>query len=138
MFTTSTVVLVIVVFLAYAGPVVAQQRQLEACLIDAIREAESGSKIKITSSWDRASALGEFSPRSAGTPDGVFCGHAIGATGARFTMCVDHENPYTDNARKILWSLILTARGDASSVDKSCGEVTMPAQARRTPAKTDH
>jgi hypothetical protein len=136
MFTTSAL-RVIVVFLVYVAPVAAQQRQLEACLIDAIRTVETSAKIKIMSSWDRSSALGEFSARSAGTPDGVFCGHAISVTGARFTMCVNQENLYTDNARKVLWSLILTARGDASSVDKSCGEVTMPAEARRTPAKTN-
>jgi hypothetical protein len=137
MFTTFTV-RVIVVFLVYVAPVVAQQPQLEACLIDAIRGVESSSRIKIMSSWDRTSPLNDFSPRSAGTPDGVFCGHAVSATGARFTVCLDHSNPYTDNARKVVWSLLLTARADASSVDKSCGVATMPAQAWRTPAKTDH
>jgi hypothetical protein len=125
-------------FLLCAAPSLAQQHQLEKCLSDAIRESESASKIKVVPTWDRATALGDFSPRSAGTADGVFCAHAVSATGARFTVCLDHENPYTDNARKVVWSLLLTARGDASLVDKSCGAGTMPTQAWRIPVKTSH
>ena len=125
-------------FLLCVAPAIAQQHQLERCLTDAIRQSESSSKIKIIPSWDRAADLGEFSRRSAGTPDGVFCGHAISATGARFTVCLDGENPYIDNPRKVVWSLILTARGDASLVDKTCGAGTMPSQAWHVPAKANH
>ena len=136
MLTASRVRSLLALSLLYAAPVLAQPHQLEPCLTEAIREAETGARIKIASSWDRAAALGDFLPRSAGTPDGVFCGHAMSATGARFTMCVDQANPYMDSARKVLWSLILTARGDASLVDKSCGGKTTPAQAWHTQTKT--
>ena len=131
----ASAVRVIVLFLICIAPALAQPHLLEPCLAEAMREAQSSSKIRIIPSWDRATALGDFLPRSAGTPDGVFCSHAVSATGTRFTMCVDHANPYIDSPRKVLWSLILTARGDASLVDKSCGAATMPTHTWRVPTK---
>jgi hypothetical protein len=66
MFTTS-IVRIIIVLVVYVATVSGQQHQLEAWLIDAIRQVETSPKIKITSSWDRASALDDFSLRCAGT-----------------------------------------------------------------------
>jgi len=137
MFTT-LIARVIGVSLAYAAPALAQQAKLEPCLIEAIRQTESSSEIRVMSSWDRASTSGDFSRRFTGIPDGVFCGHALSATGARFTACVDPDNPYTNNARKVIWSVILMARGDASLVDKSCGAATMPSRARPASVRSDY